>query len=107
ASEGADPEEPDEYRAFNVFWVPQEARWDFLQSNAKQPAIGTLIDDAMVAIERDNPTLKGVLPKEFGRPALDKQRLGELVDLISRIGLGDKENRSKDILGRGYEYFVS
>jgi len=106
-NEGADPEEPDEYRAFNVFWVPQEARWEFLQANAKQPAIGTLIDDAMVAIERVNPNLKGVLPKEFGRPALDKQRLGELVDLISRIGLGDKQNRSKDILGRVYEYFLS
>jgi len=105
-NEGADPEEPDEYRAFNVFWVPQEARWEFLQANAKQPAIGTLIDDAMVAIERVNPNLKGVLPKEFGRPALDKQRLGELVDLISRIGLGDKDNRSKDVLGRVYEYFL-
>jgi type I restriction enzyme M protein len=88
-----------------VFWVPPEARWSNLQANAKQPTIGKLVDDAMVAIERDNPQLKGVLPKDFGRPALDKQRLGELIDLIGTIGLGDKENRSKDILGRVYEYF--
>ena len=105
-AEGADPEDPDEYRAVNVFWVPQEARWEFLQSNAKQPSIGKLVDEAMDAIERDNPSLKGVLPKQYGRPALDKQRLGELIDLIGTIGLGDKENRSKDILGRVYEYFL-
>ena len=76
--EGADPEDPDEYRADNVFWVPTEARWQTLQDNAKQPTIGKLIDEAMVAIERDNPRLKGILPKDFGRPALDKHRLGEL-----------------------------
>lgn len=105
--EGADPEEPDEYRAYNIFWVPKEARWSFLQANAKQPKIGKLIDDAMVAIERDNPSLKGVLSKDYARPALDKQRLGELIDLIGTIGLGDRENRSKDILGRVYEYFLS
>ncbi len=105
--QGADPEEPDEYRAVNVFWVPKEARWSFLQGKAKQPEIGTLIDNAMVAIERDNSSLKGVLPKDFARPSLDKQRLGELIDLIGTIGLGDKENRSKDILGRVYEYFLS
>ncbi|EAQ78801.1 class I SAM-dependent DNA methyltransferase [Blastopirellula marina] len=104
---GADPEEPDEYRAENCFWVPTAARWQLLQDNAKQPTIGKLIDDAMVAIERDNPRLKGVLPKDFARPALDKQRLGELIDLIGTIGLGDAENRSKDILGRVYEYFLS
>ncbi len=103
---GADPEDPDEYRAFNIFWVPKEARWPFLQGKAKQPGIGKYLDDAMVAIERDNKTLKGVLPKDFARPALDKQRLGELIDLIGTIGLGDKENRSKDILGRVYEYFL-
>jgi len=79
--QGADPEDPDEYRAFNVFWVPKEARWSRLQANAKQPTIGKLIDDAMVAIERDNKTLKGVLPKDYARPAVDKQRLGELIDL--------------------------
>jgi type I restriction enzyme M protein len=106
-SSGADPEDPDEYRAFNIFWVPREARWQQLQANAKQPAIGKLIDDAMVAIERDNMTLKGVLPKDYARPALDKQRLGELIDLIGTLGLGDSENRSKDILGRVYEYFLA
>ena len=105
--EGADPEDPDEYRAENCFWVPQEARWKTLQDNAKQPTIGKLIDDAMVAIERDNPRLKGVLPKDYARPALDKQRLGELIDLIGTIALGDAENRSKDLLGRVYEYFLS
>ena len=87
-----------------MFWVPKEARWSHLQGKAKQPAIGKLVDDAMVAIERDNPRLKGVLPKDYARPALDKQRLGELIDLIGTIGLGDPENRRKDILGRVYEY---
>ena len=86
--------------------MPKEARWAHLQDNAKQPTIGKLIDDAMVAIERDNPSLKGVLPKDYARPALDKQRLGELIDLIGTIGLGDAESRSKDILGRVYEYFL-
>jgi type I restriction enzyme M protein len=103
---GADPEDPDEYRADNVFWVPKEARWSHLQASAKQPTIGKLIDDGMAAIERDNPTLKGVLPKDFARPALDKQRLGELVDLIATIGLGDRANRARDVLGRVYEYFL-
>jgi len=104
---GADPEDPDEYRAFNIFWVPREARWSHLQANAKQPIIGKLIDDAMIAIEHDNRVLKGVLPKDYARPALDKQRIGELIDLIGTIGLGDAENRSKDILGRVYEYFLA
>ena len=102
----SDPEDIDEYRMRNVFWVPPEARWDYLQKNAKQPTIGTLIDNAMDAIERDNPSLKGVLPKDYARPALDKQRVGELIDLIGTIGLGDEESRSKDILGRVYEYFL-
>jgi len=106
-SSGADPEDRDEYRAENVFWVPQVARWSYLQKNSKQPNIGTLIDEAMVAIEKENPSLKGVLPKDFARPALDKTRLGELIDLLSGVGLGDKENRSKDILGRVYEYFLA
>ena len=105
-AQGADPEDPDEYRADNVFWVPKEARWAHLQSKAKQPTIGKLLDDAMLAIERDNKSLKGVLSKEYARPALDKQRLGELIDLVGTIGLGDAENRSKDILGRVYEYFL-
>ncbi len=100
-------EDPDEYRAENIFWVPKVARWEKLQANAKQPSIGKIIDDAMVAIEHDNPTLKGVLPKDYNRQALDKQRLGELIDLIGTIGLGDRDNRSKDILGRTYEYFLS
>jgi type I restriction enzyme M protein len=104
---GADPEDPDEYRAVNIFWVPAEARWSKLKAEAKQPTIGKTIDDAMLAIERDNATLKGVLPKDYAHPRLDKQRLGQLIDLIGNIGLGDKENRSKDILGRVYEYFLS
>ena len=106
-AQGADPEDPDEYSAIHIFWVPLEARWSFLKSQARQPGIGRIVDDAMTAIERDNPSLKGVLPKDFARPALDKQRLGQLIDLISTIGLGDAENRSKDILGRVYEYFLS
>jgi len=103
---GADPEDPDEYRAENVFYVPQKARWEYLQKNAKQPTIGKTVDDAMDLIEKDNVSLKGVLPKNYARPALDKQRLGELIDLIGTIGLGDSANRSKDVLGRVYEYFL-
>lgn len=99
-------EDKDEYTSANVFWVPPEARWETLQARAKQPEIGRLIDDAMVAIEKENPALKGVLPKDYARPTLDKRRLGELIDLIGTIGLGDEENRSKDILGRVYEYFL-
>jgi type I restriction enzyme M protein len=102
----ANPEDRDEYTADNIFWVPKEARWSYLQANAKQPNIGTLLDEAMDAIEKENPSLKGVLPKDYGKPALDKRLLGELIDLISKIGLGDEENRSKDILGRVYEYFL-
>ena len=102
----ADPEDRDEYAGANVFWVPKKARWHHLQANAKQAEIGKIIDEAMVAIEKDNPQLKGVLSKDYARPALDKQRLGELIDLVGTIGLGDKENRSKDILGRVYEYFL-
>ncbi len=105
-SQGADPEDPDEYRAENVFWVPKESRWDYLQSQAKQPSIGKTLDDAMISIERANPSLKGVLSKEYAREGLDKQRLGELIDLIGTIGLGDSESKSKDILGRVYEYFL-
>jgi type I restriction enzyme M protein len=105
-AEGADPESKDEYVAERVFWVPKEARWSFIQGKAKQPSIGQLLDDAMVAIERDNPALKGVLSKDYGRPQLDKHRLGELIDLISTIGFGSDGHRSKDILGRVYEYFL-
>jgi len=106
-SQGADPEDPDEYRAKNIFWVPSEARWPNLKAQAKQPTIGQLVDDAMAAIERDNPTLKAVLSKDYARPALDKSRLGQLIDLISNIMVGDTESRSKDTLGRVYEYFLS
>lgn len=103
----ADPEDPDEYRAESIFWVPMEARWSTLQAHAKRPEIGKTIDDAMVAIERENKSLKGILPKDYAKPSLDKQRLGELVDLVGTIGLGEKDHRSKDILGRVYEYFLS
>jgi type I restriction enzyme M protein len=106
-AEGADPEDPDEYRAVSIFWVPKEARWAQLKANAPQPAIGKFIDDAMSAIERDNPSLKGVLPKDYGRPGLDKQRLGQLINLVSDIGLGSPADRAKDILGRVYEYFLA
>ncbi len=102
----SDPEDIDEYKMRNAFWVPKKARWEFLQKNAKKSEIGNLIDDAMDAIEKDNPSLKGVLPKNYARPALDKQRLGELIDLIGTIGLGDSESKAKDILGRVYEYFL-
>ena len=100
-------EDRDEYIAENIFYVPEKARWTYLQANAKQPEIGTLVDNAMIAIEGENPRLKGILPKNYARPGLDKQRLGELIDLIGTIGLGEEENRSKDILGRVYEYFLS
>ncbi|MBX3427113.1 MAG: SAM-dependent DNA methyltransferase [Pirellulales bacterium] len=106
ADKHADAEDRDEYTAENVFWVPKAARWTYLQAQAKQPTIGKLIDDAMTAIEKDNPSLKGVLAKDYGRASLDKQRLGELIDLIGTIGLGDAESRSKDVLGRVYEYFL-
>ena len=106
-AQGADPEDPDEYRAHSVFWVPLEARWPHLKGQAKQPTIGRLVDDAMAAIERDNPALKGVLPKDYARPGLDKTRLGQLIDLVSNIQVGDEEARSKDVIGRVYEYFLS
>jgi len=105
--QGADPEDPDEYRAQNIFWVPPEARWPHLKAQARQSTIGQLVDDAMAGIERDNPALKGVLPKDYARPALDKTRLGQLIDLISNISVGDAEARAKDVLGRVYEYFLS
>ena len=105
--EGADPEDPDEYRAENIFWVPPEARWGRLKAQARQPAVGRLVDDAMAAIEHDNSALKDVLPKDYARPALDKQRLGQLIDMISNIRVGDADARSKDVLGRVNEYFLS
>jgi type I restriction enzyme M protein len=99
-------ESRDEYTAEGVFWLPAEARWAYLQEQAKQPNIGTLVDHAMDLIERDNPSLRGVLPKNYARPGLDVRRLGELVDLVSGIGLGAREDREKDLLGRVYEYFL-
>lgn len=99
-------EDKDAYKARNVFWVPTKARWEELKKNAKKPEIGKLVDEAMIAIEKENPTLKGVLSKDYARPALNKQRLGEIIDLFSSIGLGDKISKSKDILGRVYEYFL-
>lgn len=105
--QGADPEDRDEYRAASIFWVPKQARWQHLKANAPQPTIGTLVDDAMAAIEKDNPTLKGVLPRDFGRAGLDKQRLGQIINLVSDIALGSAADRAKDTLGRVYEYFLS
>jgi type I restriction enzyme M protein len=105
--QGADPEDPDEYRAVSIFWVPKEARWSHLKDNAPQPKIGTIVDEAMTAIERDNPSLKGVLPRDYSRPGLDKQRLGQLINLVSDIGLGSPADRAKDVLGQVYEYFLA
>jgi len=98
-------EDPDEYLAENIFWVPKAARWSHLQASAKQPMIGKLIDDAMLAIEGANASLKGVLPKDYNRPALDKVMLGELIDLISGIAMSGN-GEAHDVLGRVYEYFL-
>ena len=110
-TQGADPEDPDEYRAASIFWVPKEARWQHLKASAPQPTIGTIVDDAMTAVERDNPSLKpngiGVLPKDYARPGLDKQRLGQIINLVSDIALGSAADRAKDTLGRVYEYFLA
>lgn len=103
----SNPEDKDEYLAENVFYVPKLARWKYLQyEKAKQPTIGKDIDDAMDAIEKENPSLKGVLPKDYARPALDKKRLGELIDLIGNVGFNQPGHSSKDLLGRVYEYFL-
>jgi type I restriction enzyme M protein len=104
--EWADPEDPDEYLANNIFWVPPEARWSHIKANAKKPEIGQIIDNAMVAIERDNKSLKGVLPKDYARPELDKTKLGEIIDLFS-FKVGDKDSQAHDVLGRVYEYFLN
>jgi len=100
-------EDRDEYLSENVFWVPPEARWSSIQNDAKQPTIGKIIDDAMDLIERDNPRIKGILPKNYARPDLDKTRLGELIDLIGTISVGTQEGKSQDVLGRVYEYFLA
>lgn len=104
--EGADPDDPEEYEAENVFYVPEKARWKSIQANAKQPNIGKLIDDAMDAIEGENATLKGVLPKVYARQNLDAQTLGGLIDTIATVALGDAMSRSQDVLGQVYEYFL-
>lgn len=106
AEDPAAAEDQDEYLADNIFWVPKDARWSHLQASAKQPTIGKVIDDAMLAIEASNASLKGVLPKDYNRPALDKVMLGELIDLISGIAMGEAGDKAKDILGRVYEYFL-
>ncbi len=100
-------EDRDEYIAENIFWVPREARWARLKAKARQSTIGQTVDRAMTAIERDNPALRDVLPKEYARPALDKRRLGQLIDMVGNIRVGDAEARSRDVLGRVYEYFLS
>lgn len=105
--EWADPEDPDEYLANNIFWVPKEARWSTIKKQSKKPEIGQIIDNAMIAIERENKALKGVLPKDYARPELDKTRLGEIVDLFSSIEVGDSKSQDKDVLGRVYEYFLN
>lgn len=105
-SEGADPEDKNEYLAEKVFFVPQSARWNFIQGRATQPTIGKDIDDAMDAIEKDNPSLRGVLPKVYAQEKLDKTSLGGLVNLIGSATLGTKEAQSKDILGQVFEYFL-
>ncbi len=104
--DGADPEDKDEYKAENVFFVPPSARWSFLRTHAKQPTIGKTVDDAMDAIERENASLRDVLPKVFARGNLDPTSLGGLIDLISNIALGDAKARSADILGHVFEYFL-
>lgn len=104
--EGADPEDRDEYQADNIFFVPPQARWSFLQAQAKQPKIGNLVDEAMDAIEKENNSLKGVLPKVFARQNLDPTSLGELIDLVGNIALGDAKARSADVLGHVFEYFL-
>jgi type I restriction enzyme M protein len=106
ANEHADEEDAEEYLAERTFWVPKEARWGFLQNNARKPTIGKLVDEAMLAIEKSNANLKGVLPVNYAREALNKQILGELIDLISTIGMKSTNENSKDLLGRVYEYFL-
>lgn len=98
-------EDMDAYAEESIFFVPQSARWEFIKQSAKQATIGQIIDDAMIAIERENASLKGVLPKNYARQEIDKTKLGELVDLFS-FDIGSKESRKQDVLGRVYEYFL-
>ncbi len=106
ADRESDPEDRDEYTARNVFWVPPAARWSQIAAKAKSPQIGEIVDKAMIAIEHDNPRLRGVLPKEYARPSLGSTRLGALIDIVNGIGLGDAEARKHDVIGRVYEYFL-
>ena len=106
AEEGYDPEQPDEYREENVFWVPLEARWSNIESKARQEEIGATIDQAMDLIEKNNESLKGVLPKNYGREDLDKQLLGNVVDVVSNIKVGGADAQATDVLGQVYEYFL-
>lgn len=106
ADRDSDPEDRDEYTACNIFWVPPAARWSQVAAKAKSPEIGEIVDKAMIAIEHDNPRLRGVLPKEYAKPSLGSTRLGHLVDLVNGIGLGDAEARKHDVIGRVYEYFL-
>ncbi len=101
-----DAEDPDMYMADNIFWVPKEARWEVIQAAAKTPQIGEIIDKAMVAIEKENESIRGVLSKNYASPDLDKVRLGQVVDLITQIDVGSKEAQGTDVLGRVYEYFL-
>ncbi|MBK8434362.1 MAG: SAM-dependent DNA methyltransferase, partial [Chloroflexi bacterium] len=103
---GGDPEDREEYTAENIFFVPPCYRWSHLQTHAKQPQIGKYVDDAMEAIEKENPPLKGVLPKVFARQNLDPTSLGGLIDLVSNIALGSAKARSADVLGHVFEYFL-
>jgi len=103
---GADPEDKDEYKAENIFFVPADARWSFLLSKAKQTTVGKTVDEAMDAIEKENRSLKGVLPKVYARQNLDPTSLGQLIDMIGNIALGDAKSRSADILGHVFEYFL-
>lgn len=106
ADRDSDPEDLDEYKARNLFWVPPAARWSQIAAQAKSPQIGEIVDKAMIAIEQENPRLRGVLPKEYAKPSLGSTRLGQLVDLVNGIGLGDAEARKHDVIGRVYEYFL-
>jgi type I restriction enzyme M protein len=103
---GADPEDRDEYRAENVFYVPTNARWQYLKENAKKPEIGKILDEAMEAIEKENPSLKGVLPKVYARGNIDPISIGGLIDLFSNIAFDQAKERSADILGHVFEYFL-
>ena len=105
--QGADPDHPDGYLARRILWVPEPARWSVLQAQARQSTIGQTVDEAMTAIEEANPAPRDVLPKDYARPALDKQRLGQLINRVSNIVVGDEDARSRDVLGRVYEYFLS